>query len=381
MYIKYTSENMKKIGTITFHSPYNYGSSLQAYALQETVKKICNQYCEYKIINLRTEKQKYMYEIDNEKSYINKLIKRVLLKDYKEKYKIKNQKFEDFINNKLNVTREYKTYEELEKENFDFDYYISGSDQLWNLRAFDFDWAYYLGFVNKGKKISYAASFGPKKLTFTEEEKIKIQKYINDYSNLSVREQGSYDTIYELNGKKAEINMDPTILLEKKEWEKLIPKENVVSGEYILYYSLGQDKENIELVEEISKKMKLPVITTRYSGRNELFTNFKRIYDVGPVEFLNLLSNAKLVLTTSFHGTIFSVILNTPFFSINADKDYRRLTLLKTMGLETRNINKNNMEEKLKNAFEINFENSNSKIKNEKEKSIEYLRKALEIGE
>ena len=78
---------------------------------------------------------------------------------------------------------------------------------------------------------------------------------------------------------------------------------------------------------------------------------------------------------------IFSVILNTPFFSINADKDYRRLTLLKTMGLETRNINKNNMEEKLKNAFEINFENSNSKIKNEKEKSIEYLRKALEIGE
>ena len=175
--------------------------------------------------------------------------------------------------------------------------------------------------------------------------------------------------------------MDPTILLEKKECEKLIPKENVVSGEYILYYSLGQDKENIELVEEISKKMKLPVITTRYSGRNELFTNFKRIYDVGPVEFLNLLSNAKLVLTTSFHGTIFSVILNTPFFSINADKDYRRLTLLKTMGLETRNINKNNMEEKLKNAFEINFENSNSKIKNEKEKSIEYLRKALEIGE
>ena len=109
---------MKKIGTITFHSPYNYGSSLQAYALQETVKKICNQDCEYKIINLRTEKQKYMYEIDNEKSYINKLIKRVLLKDYKEKYKIKNQKFEDFINNKLNVTREYKTYDELEKEGY-----------------------------------------------------------------------------------------------------------------------------------------------------------------------------------------------------------------------------------------------------------------------
>ena len=376
----------KKVGIITQHRVVNYGSVLQTYALQEKIKDMGYE-CE--VIDYYPERFTPLGMLKRIKNKGEKFQKSFLIRNAARaiiipSYIIRFRMFFKFLNDYIDMTpKTYKSEKELESENFDYDVYCTGSDQVWNYGWNErIEYPYYLAFApESARKISYAASFGPKKLTFTEEEKIKIQKYINDYSNLSVREQGSYDTIYELNGKKAEINMDPTILLEKKEWEKLIPKENVVSGEYILYYSLGQDKENIELVEEISKKMKLPVITTRYSGRNELFTNFKRIYDVGPVEFLNLLSNAKLVLTTSFHGTIFSVILNTPFFSINADKDYRRLTLLKTMGLETRNINKNNMEEKLKNAFEINFENSNSKIKNEKEKSIEYLRKALEIGE
>lgn len=370
---------MKKIGVITFHSPYNYGSSFQAYALQETVKKICNHECDYKIINLRTENQKRMYSIDRKINLFSKIIRNFMIRDYDKKYKIKNQKFEDFINNKLDVTKEYHSYEELENANFDFDYYISGSDQLWNLRAFDFDWSYYLGFVKRGKKISYAASFGPKPIEFSEEEKLKVKNYINDYDNLSVREKGSYNNIYQLTGRESEINMDPTILLEREEWNQLIPKEKIIKGEYILYYSLGQDKENIKLVEKISKKMNLPVITTRYSGRNELFTNFKQIYDVGPIEFLNLLNSAKMVLTTSFHGTIFSVILNRPFFSINADKDYRRLTLLETIGLENRNINKEDIDEKLKDAFKINFEESNKKIQLEKGKSVKYLKNALDI--
>ena len=372
---------MKKIGVVTFHSPYNYGSSFQAYALQETVKKICNYECDYKIINLRTANQKRMYSIDKDINLSTKIIRNFMLRDYDKKYKIKNQKFEDFINNQLDVTQEYNSYEELEKANFDFDYYISGSDQLWNLRAFDFDWSYYLGFVHKGKKISYAASFGPKSIEFSDEEKLKVKRYINNYDNLSVREKGSYDNIYQLTGRKAEINMDPTILLEKEEWNKLIPKKKNITEDYILYYSLGQDKENIKLVEKISNKMKLPVITTRYSGRNELFTNFKRIYDVGPIEFLNLLNNAKIVLTTSFHGTIFSAILNKPFFSINADKDYRRLTLLETIGLENRNINMEDIEKKLKDVFKMDFEKSNKKIQLEKEKSIKYLKNALDIKE
>ena len=186
--------------------------------------------------------------------------------------------------------------------------------------------------------------------------------------------------MYNLTGREPEVDMDPTILLDKNDWKKVIPKGNILHNDYILYYSLGGEKENIELVKEISNKTNIPVVTTRYGGRNELFSGFKRIYAVGPIEFLNLLNNAKLVLTTSFHGTIFSAILNKPFYSINADKDYRRSTLLKTIGLEERNISTNNIDEKLEKAYEIDFKKSNEKIQREKERSIKYLKNALDIN-
>ena len=212
---------MKKIATITFHASYNYGSSLQAYALQEAVKQICNNNCKYEIINLRTDKQKYMYSIKKGNNFLASLIRKIMIKNYNKNYIAKNAKFEEFIQNKLELTKEYNSLEELQKQELDYDYYISGSDQLWNLRAYDFDWAYFLGFTTKGKKISYAASFGPKEIQFTKEEKEQIKQYIEEYKQLSVREEGSYNNIYQLTGKKPQINMDPTILLEKKRMGKV----------------------------------------------------------------------------------------------------------------------------------------------------------------
>ena len=97
------------------------------------------------------------------------------------------------------------------------------------------------------------------------------------------------------------------------------------------------------------------------------------------MEFLNLIYHAKLVLTTSFHATIFSIIFNKPFFSINGDKDYRRSTLLQTMKLENRSINQDGIEEKLKNVYQIDFKEANDEIQNEKIKSIKYLKEALDI--
>ena len=147
-----------------------------------------------------------------------------------------------------------------------------------------------------------------------------------------------------------------------------------------LCFSLKDISDGALLNYSIPETKKKGDIFSRIEGKG--FQNYFFVNSITAVisGFLYVI-NPYIPITLTLIFTIFSVILNTPFFSINADKDYRRLTLLKTMGLETRNINKNNMEEKLKNAFEINFENSNSKIKNEKEKSIEYLRKALEIGE
>lgn len=234
-------------------------------------------------------------------------------------------------------------------------------------------------FANNGKKISYAASFGPKKMIWLDEERERVKRDLEKYDFISVREEGSKANVEELLNKDVPIHMDPTILLDKKEWNDLIPKEKIYAGKYILYYSLGQNKEHINLVKKISKLLKMPVVTTRYAGRRELFSGFKQVYDVGPVEFLNLLKNAELVISSSFHGTIFSTILEVPFYAINGMKDYRISTLLKKLDLQERSIDIENYNEKCFKYKEINFDNARNELEKERKKSTEYLMKALDI--
>lgn len=370
---------MKKIATITFHASYNYGSNLQAYALQEYIKKIGKNKYEYQIINLRTVRQKEIYSTYNNRKKFSSQIKNILTFINRNEIKEKNDKFEKFINQKLNVTREYENLEELKKANLDYDYYISGSDQLWNLNAYDFDWANYLEFVNNGKKISYAASFGPKEQKWNEQEKARIASDLKKYDNISVREQGSFNNVKKLTGIEPEINVDPTMLLTKEEWNQLIPEEKNLKEKYILFYTLGPDRNMIKMVKKVAQILKLPVVITKFNNQYDAFSNFKKQYDTGPVEFLNLVKNAELVLSSSFHGTIFSILFNKPFFAIRGNKDFRIQTLLEKMKLENRSIDENDIEEKCKEAYRIDFKEAETLLEEERKKATKYLKNALDI--
>ncbi len=370
---------MKKIATITFHSSYNYGSHLQAYALQEFIKKISVEPIDYKIINLRTQIQKNMYKNIFEKSGIKNNIKKVLLLNYKKDLFKKSENYEKFLKDRLQVTKEYNSYDELMKEDFDFDYYISGSDQVWNLQAIDFDWSNYLEFVKKGKKISYSASFGPKPQTWNEEEKARVRNDLLQFLNLSVREQGSFDNVKELTGIKSEIHVDPTMLLEKEDWLKIIGDEPILKKDYIFFYDLKGREEDIKLVKEISKRLNMPVVITKYMDLKIHFSNFEKHYYCGPVEFLNLLYNSKLVLSSSFHGNVFSVIFNKPFFALNGKNDFRISTMLDKFSLSDRSIVIEEINEKLKKVYDIDFENAKKVFADERKKSEEYLINALDL--
>jgi hypothetical protein len=370
---------MKKIATITFHASYNYGSNLQAYALQEYIKKLCNNDCKYNIINLRTPIQQEMYKTCFEKEGIKNKIKRVIKAPEKKDLLKRKEKFEDFINQKLQVTKEYKFLEEIKDDNLSYDYYISGSDQLWNLKARDFDWANYLEFVKKGKRISYAASFGPKKQTWNNEEKERIRKDLLLYDYLSVREQGSFNNVKELTNIEPEINIDPTMLLNKDEWMKIIDVNPLVNKDYIFLYNLKGEKEIIKIAKKVSKITQMPIVVTQRTLRSEIFYGFEKRFDAGPLEFLNLILNAKLVLSSSFHGTVFSILFNKPFYAINGAKDFRISTLLEKMNLKNRTIEIDNVEEKCKKIYDIEFKEANALLEAEREKSKIYLKKALEI--
>lgn len=370
---------MKKIGTITFHSSYNYGSHLQAYALQEFIKKISNEPIDYKIINLRTQIQKEKYKNVFERTGFKNNLKKLLFLNYKKQFFQKNENYEKFLTEKLQVTKEYNTYDELMNENFDYDYYISGSDQLWNLNARDFDWSNYLEFVKNGKKISYSASFGPIAQRWTDEEKNRVKKDLEQFDYLSVREQGSFNNVKELINKEPEMHVDPTMLLEKEDWLKIIGTEPIIKKDYILFYDLKGRKEDFELVKKISKKLNMPVVVTKYMNIKVHFSNFEKCYYCGPIEFLNLLYNSKLVLSSSFHGNVFSVIFNKPFFAINGKNDFRIKTMLDKFKLSDRSITLNEINEKLNNAYNIDFSNAEEIFNIERKKSKDYLKKALDL--
>lgn len=369
---------MKKIAAITFHSSYNFGSNLQAFALQKAVEKCDKNNIEYEIINFRTQRQKDMYDYKRTGSKIKKIVNNTILK---RKNEIRREKFEEFIKRELNLSKkEYSTCQELKNEKFTYQYYISGSDQIWNYAIKDFDYAYMLDFVNEGKKISYAASLGPIKRKILPEQEKRIKELINKYDYISVREEKSKKYIEQITSKDISINVDPTILLSKEEWNRIIDSKPLINKNYIFFYSLKMTKERADMIKKISRLLKMPVVVANQNLKYDYIYGFKKYYQAGPMEFLNLVNNAKLVISSSFHGTVFPILLNKPFYSIDGIDDFRIQTLLKITGLEDRNISINDdIDKKAKEAFNVSFEHCNSKLENERKKGIEYLKKALDI--
>lgn len=371
--------NKKKIGAITFHSSYNHGSCLQAYALQKYITSTFLN-VDYSIINFRTKRQKDYYTL-RDKNILKRIVKRLILIGQTRKIKERFKKYENFIANRLQVTEEYETINDLRKANFDYDIYLSGSDQIWNLAPLDFDWAYYLEFCHNAKKISYAASFGQNEQSLSEQQRIRIRKDLDDYDFISIREKGSAENIKKITGKNPSINIDPTLLIKKEEWSKLAGDKNV-GEKYIFLYDVKESKEAYEVANKLSKKLGLPVIIVRESARlHHVYRNFIKRYDAGPVEFLNLIKNAELVVSSSFHGTVFSIIFQKPFFAIDNGKDKRLNDLLENTGLEDRRVTSQNIDDKYSGIFDIDFSKSEKYIKQERENSKLYLRNALRVKE
>ena len=368
----------KKIGTITYHSSYNHGSCLQAYALQTFMQNSFRD-IDYSIINLRTDRQKNYYAF-REKTTIKNFIKRMLLLGSGKKLNKRFNNYEEFINKKLNITDEYKTLDSLKNANFKFDVFISGSDQIWNLSPLDFDWSYYLEFCHGARKVSYAASFGQNTLDASEQQLARIKNDLDDYYAISVREEGSARNVEYITGKKPVINVDPTLLIEKKEWESIIREDAFRKKDYIFLYDVKGSKDAYKVAKAMSKLYKMPVVIVRESAKYHLlYRSFIKKYEAGPIEFLNLIKNAKMVVSSSFHGTVFSIIFQKPFFSVDNGSDLRLIDLLKNTGLEERRITYNDSSEKIKYVYDIDFRKSEKYIIHERERSRQYLKKALEF--
>lgn len=368
---------MKKAAILTFHAAHNYGSMLQAYALQRVVSEL-GMPCE--ILNFRTPRQREMYKVFTKRRGLKYFLKNATRFLHRKPLCEKYARFEGFLKENLHTSeKEYESLQQLEAAELDYDYYISGSDQIWNPVPKDFDWAYYLPFAGNAKRIAYAPSMGPLGAMGDVETQMQIAQHLAKYDSISVRENSTKRNVEKLIGKNALVVLDPTLLLSKAQWEKLIQQGRIIEEDYIFLYTLFANPEIMEIAKRFSKAYHLPVVVSNFTNQYDVISPFRKKLHVGPLEFLNLIQNAKLVLASSFHGTAFAIKLQKPFFAIGGAKDARISTLLETAGLENRAIDLTDMEQKLPKAFDISFDEAQARLGKKIEESITYLRKALEL--
>ena len=334
----------KKIGIITFHASHNCGSILQAYALQNFIVNTWNVECE--IINFSNEEQQRLYATNYKPKNIKELLRNILNLVFKKILDAHSQDYKLFIQDKLSLSQNsYCVTSELEKNSFNYDLYITGSDQVWNIQAKDFDDAYFLNFVKDRPRIAYAVSLGATNMNLSEDRE-KYVKYLENFDGISVREVNGQKWIQEMTSKKVELCVDPTLLVDKQLWDDLELFEQI-NEKYIFWYAMTYKSDVRKVVTEISKKYNMPVyiIDAKEWSRRFLFLHgIKLASNGGPVSFLSLIKNAEMVITSSFHGTVFSYKYQKNFWYLNIHSkntnDDRAIGLLRQLGLENRYVNK-----------------------------------------
>lgn len=370
---------MEKIGIITFHFEDNYGAVLQAFALQ---KYLQNLNFNVEIIDFRSQNMILADKRRGIKVWINFLLAFFWIKQ-------KEKKFENFRKKHLNRTNKvfFKT-EDLERNRLDYDLLIAGSDQIWN-QAIDYQRAFYLDI--KGceniKKISYASSLGKEKIE--EKHEKDVLSYINKIDYVSVREDKSKELLEKKLNKKIYHVLDPIFLLSSSEWRNFSSKisNKKLKRGYILIYMMENNEYILEISKKISKLYNIPRVFLTVGDISikrtmlNLIKSDEFITNIGPKEFISLIDGATYVITNSFHGVAFSILLNTPFINIaHSKRNLRMESLMRILKIDDKIIdektNFSDVEEILEKVT-INKEKIEFLLKQEIEKSKEYLEKAL----
>lgn len=333
----------KKVRILTRRAGYNFGSSLQAYAMQQMVRKIGYP-------NLVVNYDEYHHNIlwrirpfvENILYSIFKLFS--LLKTNRGKYlhfrNIQRTKFDQFDNKYVDkTTRCCRTKKELRSEMNDCYACICGSDQIWS--PFLFDTNFYFDFLTnkRVKKVAYAPSLGIYDENLLTDAMAKL---ISDFDSISVREERGAEIVRSRTGREVETVLDPTLMLDLEDWKK-IEKQYHIDGKYILCYFLGKDHIPHNFISRLRDKTGLQVVNIQmYYNVNDLSADMP-LFDVSPDEFLSLVSQAEFVCTDSFHGTIFSTIYKKIFFVFDRfvaddkmNQNSRIDTLLKILNKEGR---------------------------------------------
>lgn len=384
---------MKNINTaiLTIQRVKNYGAALQAFALQSTLFKmgVPNEIIDFRRVDKQLKKVYSEFGITGLmilkiivrlKQFRRYLINVIYFKDLKlNKLNQKNNLFNNFDLKYLIFSKEYKEVELLTLNNV-YENFICGSDQVWN-HTFGFSIeAYFLNFVKQAKnKVSFAPSFGID--TIPNKFYNNYKESFNNFTHISVREVEGAKIIKEITGIDVPVLLDPIFLLTKDDWIDTFSLDIEKDEKpYILCYTLGnEDRKALDICKKIAKDKEYDIVRLGRSKNDLLLDDVIVKWNVGPIEFLELIVNSKLVVTNSFHGTAFSINFNIPFFCVFSKENKRtsRITnILRIFNLENRIVYdySENIQSNLRLAQNEMLQETISK---EREKSINFLKIAL----
>lgn len=331
--------------TITCHDVYNYGASLQAYALQKYLQSIG---IDNRIIDYMPDYLAWHYHlswfISSRGNHYGMMRKNFLLRGlyvlhrYLKDMKSLSRKhaFDNFRNANMILTERCSCINDINSVVDDADVLIAGSDQIWNSFSLEngLDHAFYLAFGPKSaKRISYAASFGANEIK--SQHKTFVAEQLKHFDKISVRE-GKGLSLLESFGLKGQVVMDPVFLLDQSFWIKVANKP-VLNNPYILVYAIGGMSDGMRnMISQIEQEGKYQVIAIR---SNKATKGIQEIGNAGPADFISLIKGAVCVLSNSFHATAFSIIFHKPFYSFpygNKKSSERIQELLRILGLTER---------------------------------------------
>lgn len=338
---------MKKIGIVTIYDLSNYGNRLQNYAVKKVLRNICDATVkEISAVN-------HFLALKNLIQYRKASYKRML-------------KFYRFSERSRDI--EYLC----DYNDEEYDYVICGSDQLWNPLWSDNKFTF-ATFATKAKRIAYAASFGVSKIP--EEKKSQYIKYLSEMKAISVREEAGAKIVKDLTGRDAEVLIDPTLMLDKVDWISVARKpKNFRKKNYIMIYFLGEiDSEYRNYIEKTAREMECEIVNLEKETPNNYWNS------VGPAEFIWLIEHCSLFCTDSFHGSIFSILMEVPFVVFERKSSIGSMssrfdTLLKKFQLEDRKYNNESAEK----ILDINYSHVSMILEKERKKAYDFLKAAIQ---
>ena len=369
-----------RIGILTMHKVINYGSALQAWATQKIISKLGH---EAMIIDYIFPNSLHL--VGKRRNYVHHILHSIMqiLQCFPEKKKQK--KFQEFWNKNFNLTKTYHNRISIQQNPPLFDIYIIGSDQVWNPKHIKNDTTFFLDFIPKDKRcFSYASSIAMKHLD--TDFRLLMTRSLKRFQAISIREKDGINIVKEMTKQDVCVCLDPTLLLEKEDYETLIQQSCIkVQDPYILAYILDYAYNPypyiIQFINEAQKRTNLDVVFIDLSIKRYYHSQYKKIYinNIGPNEFVYLFANADMVVTSSFHGTAFALNFGKSVYSIIDDtlNDNRIKNLLELFGAPERAIPKNSDLKSINISTDIQKDMIQNKFNTLRKHSIDFILKNL----